>query len=114
MIRNDIYTHYKGNDYQFKCIALPLNEVEDQSCLVPKGTARYYENDRDIPLYFHNGVWLIDSDLPHVIYQSEANYGTDKVWAREVDDFFGYKEKDGRYIKRFALKHFSVEGEENI
>jgi len=39
---------------------------------------------------------------------------TDKVWAREVDDFFGYKEKDGRYIKRFALKHFSVEGEENI
>ncbi|BBU38943.1 hypothetical protein NSQ61_09265 [Aeribacillus sp. FSL K6-1121] len=50
-------------------------------------------------------IFLVD----HRMFSS-----TDKVWAREVDDFFGYKEKDGRYIKRFALKHFSVEGEENI
>lgn len=104
MMNGDFYTHYKGGEYRFQCIALPLDEVQDKSKLEQKGVARYHENDRDIELFFYNGVWFVNDDLPHVIYQSEKDYDTKKVWAREVDDFFGYKHKDSHYIKRFTLK----------
>jgi hypothetical protein len=68
------------------------------------GPARYHDNTHDLALYAIDGVTFIDSDVPHVIYQSEEDYNTYAVWAREVDDFFGYKQDNGKYIKRFALK----------
>lgn len=100
----DYYNHYKGVEYWFQCIALPLNEATDKRKLEENGVARYHENDRDIALYFNNGTWYVDDDVPHVIYQSEQDYDTEKVWAREVDDFFGYKIEAGHPIKRFELK----------
>lgn len=104
MKNGDYYTHYKGGEYWFQCIALPLSEVQDKSQLQQTGTARYHENDKDIDLYFSNGVWFVDDDVPQVIYQSEKDYNTDKVWAREVDDFFGYKSLIGLQVKRFTLR----------
>jgi hypothetical protein len=102
MKTGDFYQHYKGGEYYFDCIALPLNGLRSARKIT---TARYHENTHDIQLFIDDsGTTFIDSALPHVIYQSEKDYDTDKVWAREVDDFFGYKEKDGRFIKRFALK----------
>ncbi|MEK6886724.1 MAG: DUF1653 domain-containing protein [Nanoarchaeota archaeon] len=33
----------------------------------------------------------------------EGEYGKGTIWTRELSDFLGYKEKDGRKIKRFTL-----------
>lgn len=104
MKQGDLYNHFKGTEYQFKCIALPLNTVENKEVLKFIGNVRYHEDDKDIKIYQHNGIWVADYELPLVIYQSELNYGTNEYWAREVDDFFGYKINNGKYIKRFILK----------
>jgi hypothetical protein len=105
----DFYEHSKGGGYFFKCIALP---IENRDKLELVGVARYHENDRDINLYqSENKVLFLDSELPHVIYQSESDYKTDKYWVREVDDFFGYKEDK---IKRFTLiKDINIYEEQN-
>lgn len=103
MNKGDFYTHYKGGEYFFDSIALPLTT---QRNLTNVGEARYHDNSHDLELYIDdNGTIFINSDLPHVIYQGEDHYDTDFVWAREVDDFFGYKHITGsHHIKRFSLK----------
>jgi hypothetical protein len=108
MKNGDFYKHYKGGEYFFDCIALPL-EVSPFSKIAKEEkhtqTARHHENTQDLDLYLINGVTFIKSDVPHVIYQSEKDYNTNFVFAREVDDFFGYKHIIGsHYIKRFTLK----------
>jgi hypothetical protein len=103
MKTGDFYNHYKGTEYYFDCIALPL---EDRKKVEPILTVRHHENTHDIQLYIcESGVTFIDSDVPHVIYQSEKDYNTNKVWAREVDDFFDTVTTiaDG-LVKRFTLK----------
>ena len=109
MKSGDFYRHSKGGGYYFKNIALPLENRKKVKLI---GIARYHENDRDIKLYqSEEKVLFIESDLPHVIYQSESDGETDKYWAREVDDFFGYK--DGK-IKRFTLVEKSKIIEEKL
>lgn len=105
MKNGDFYNHYKNVEYYFDCIALPLND-RNKAKLEYIGTTRYHEDTHDIDLYFHkeSGVTFIDADVPHVIYQSEKHYDTNFTYAREVDDFFGYKIEHGNYIKRFTLK----------
>ncbi|WP_416493590.1 hypothetical protein [Bacillus mycoides] len=40
-----------------------------------------------------------------MVYQSEDDYNTDKVWVREVDEFFGMvKDKQGKLVRRFLKK----------
>lgn len=95
MKHGDFYMHYKQKEYFFSDIALPLNEF--RGCMsglrtinlaydahTPEG-----EEIQRVQLYFREGVTFINRDTPHVIYQSEDDYETDKVWAREVDEFFG-------------------------
>ena len=102
MKNGDFYNHYKGGEYFFDCIALP---VGDLITVEPIGVARYHEDTHDIELFRSNdGVTFIESDKPHVIYQAKADYNTSKVYAREVDDFFGFVCIRGfTYSKRFAL-----------
>lgn len=108
MKTGDFYTHYKGGEYFFDCIALPIglnqfNKYKMKQYLTQ--TARHHENTYDLNLYLINGVTFVESENPHVIYQAEKDYDTNKVWAREVDDFFGYKNLTGsHYVKRFSLK----------
>lgn len=84
---------------------LQENYIWDKEELIKFSTARYHENTYDIDLFVgKHGVTFVDADLPYVIYQSKADYGIDKVWAREVDDFFGYKVDNGQYVKRFSSK----------
>jgi hypothetical protein len=110
MKNGDFYMHCKNTEYFFDSIALPLKGNSHLTRRIKEGmtfcqSARYHENTHDLNLYNFDGVTFIDSDVPHVIYQSEKDYDTDKVWAREVDDFFGYKkEKNGQLVKRFTLK----------
>lgn len=109
MKNGDFYNHFKGAEYFFDCIALPLRSSylskRIHSMMAESGTARYHEDTHDLQLFYLDGVAFIDSDVPHVIYQSEKHYDTDFVYAREVDDFFGYKQDaNGKYIKRFVLK----------
>ena len=105
MKNGDFYHHHKNVEYFFDCIALPLDKRNTHK-LELNGKARYHEDTHDLDLYYdrQTGVTFIESDVPHVIYQSEDNYNTDFVYAREVDDFFEYTEKNGTLIKRFTRK----------
>lgn len=100
----DKYQHFKGTEYTFRGIALPLNDLSNRmkELLSYKGKVSYHENTYELDLYELDGVLFLNADIPHVIYQSEKDYSTNKYWAREVDDFFGYKEKDGKLMKRFT------------
>ena len=110
MKQGEFYHHFrKGTEYCFRSIALPLNEFRGnkddlvkvnpaQDAHTPSG-----EPVREIQLYDYQGVTFIERDMPHVIYQSEEDYDTDDVWAREVEDFYGYKKMDdGTMVKRFV------------
>lgn len=108
MKNGDFYRHFKGGEYYFDCIALPLKDIQLRrrlvSAVAESGVARYHEDTHDLALYNFDGVAFIDSNVPHVIYQAERDYDTDFVYAREVNDFFGYKEgSDGSFVKRFSL-----------
>ncbi|HDR7922300.1 hypothetical protein [Bacillus paranthracis] len=110
MKKGDLYKHYKEKEYCFCNIALPVKEfrgdfvkLEDnlvaQDAHTPEG-----EMIQEAQLYYHKGVVFIDREKPHVIYQAEVDYGTDKVWAREVDEFFGMQKlPSGELVKRFVM-----------
>lgn len=104
----DKYEHYKGVEYFFQGIALPLQagniSLDTMQKLMFLGIVRYHEDTHDIELYGLDGALFIDSEYPHVIYQSEKHYNTSYCYAREVDDFFGYTYIDTELIKRFTLK----------
>lgn len=108
MKHGDFYTHFKGGEYYFDCIALPIQDStlsnREKVDMLHTHEAKYHDGAKSINLYESGGATFIDSDVPHVIYQAEKDYNTDYLYAREVDDFFGYKEKDGQLIKRFTLK----------
>jgi hypothetical protein len=101
MKNGDFYKHFKGGEYFFSCIALPL---EGRTNVEEAGVARYHDNTYDINMYISDGVTFVDSDVPLVIYQSEQHYNSDFVFAREVDIFFGYKDKGSNVmVKSFTL-----------
>lgn len=101
----DFYKHYKGGEYFFDCIALPINDRNlFINGMAKTDKARYHEDTHDLELYTIDGVTFINSDIPHVIYQAEKDYDTNFVYAREVDDFFGYKTEGTTLYKRFVLK----------
>jgi len=109
MKHGDYYHHYKDVEYYFDCIAIPLKDarlskyVSRNKVKVP--SARYHEDTHDLDLYVFEGITFINSDVPHVIYQSEKDYDTDRIYAREVDNFFGVVDVGyNEYEKRFALK----------
>lgn len=102
----DNYKHFKGGEYIFEGIALPLRtgnlSQETIKNMTYQGKVRYHENSHDIDLYSIDGAFFIDSELPHVVYVALKTNGI--VWAREVDDFFGYKQKEnGELVKKFSL-----------
>src|SRR5690606_13907658 len=99
--------HFKGNKYLFLGIALPTNPNELTPSTMKElsyaGKVRYHENTHDLNIYTLHGIYFTESDVPHVIYQSEKDYETDNAWAREVDNFFGYKlDPHGNFVRRFA------------
>ncbi|WP_176548365.1 hypothetical protein [Bacillus toyonensis] len=100
MKNGDVYIHYKLKKYRFYSIALPLNEFTGFITDLTYGGIAYdshspkYQKINYIQLYHYCGLTLIDKDTPHVIYQSEDDYNTDKIWAREVADFFGVVENN--------------------
>lgn len=111
MKHGDFYQHFKGTEYFFCGIALPISEFTGKKTLLEEtqmaldAHTPHGEEVQEVKLFDCNGIMLIDRDTPHVIYQSEKDYDTDRVWAREVNDFFGFKSfVDGSFIKRFSKK----------
>lgn len=106
MKRGDLYHHFKGNDYHFNGIATPLSEFTGEQTELKEVTIAYDahtpdgEEIREVQLYTYKGLWMVDRDVPHCMYErvSELN----KIWIRQPDDFFGYKEKEGQLIRRFT------------
>ncbi|KLA04706.1 hypothetical protein B4086_5664 [Bacillus cereus] len=108
MINGDLYTHY-GNkkEYFFDAIALPIaefwgkrTELEDIGVALDARTPKG-EPIQEIKLFYYKGVKFVEDNVPMAIYQSEDDYNTDKVWARDVSEFFGYVEENGKLVKRF-------------
>ncbi|MEX3625447.1 hypothetical protein [Viridibacillus arvi] len=103
MKKNELYKHFNGELYKFQCIALPLIEpqlpleLRQQMNFIENVT--FHENTHEIALFEYKGIYFIESTIPHVIY---INVEKQLKWARPVDDFFGYKEKEGKWIKRFS------------
>lgn len=107
MKQEDRYKHFKGTIYLSKGVALALRVANMSPDILErmtfKRTVRHHENKYDLNLYSIGDLLFIDSEYPFVIYQSELDQ-EDKVWAREIDSFFGYKrEKDNKITERFEL-----------
>lgn len=104
MRHGDTYTHFKGNDYTFDCIALPKQDkqiapmVQEEMLSITKAT--HHDSQQLIPLYKSGAATYIDAPIPYVIYQSTSGV----LYAREVDDFFGYAVKEHGTIQRFTKK----------
>lgn len=108
MINGDLYTHY-GNkkEYFFDAIALPIaefwgkrTELEDIGVALDARTPKG-EPIQEIKLFYYKGVKFVEDKVPMAIYQSEDDYNTDKVWVRDVSEFFGYVKENGKLVKRF-------------
>lgn len=112
MRNGDFYQHYKGGEYFFEGIALPVDEVQDKRGLEKAGVAwdahtpDDVEYPQELQLFMSKeGVLFISAPYPHVIYQAEKDYNTEKVWARKVDDFFSMVNiTPFQSQKRFTLK----------
>lgn len=107
MKHGDIYDHFKGGEYFFDSIALPKDDLnikyDIRRDMRSTQRATYHDGTREVKLYSYGGIPFIDASVPHVIYQAKADYETDKVYARPVDDFFGYKtQPNGQQTKRFT------------
>lgn len=101
----DFYRHYNGEEYYFCCIALPIEDTTLNITSNQQAYDAHTSSDNEIQmidLYHANGVTFIDRDEPHVIYQSEKDYDTNKVWAGKVDYFFDYIGESGQMEKRFT------------
>lgn len=102
MNKGDKYKHYKGDNYIFNGIALPLKEYA--GCLDTihyNEWVRHHEDKYDLVLYScENGIQVIYAKVPHVIYQSQKD---DKLWAIELDSFFGFTETEKGVEKQFSL-----------
>ncbi len=109
MKNGDFYLHFKQNEYFYCGIALPLSEYAGSKAELKEINLAYDAHTPDgqevshVQLFNHDGIMLIDRETPHVIYQSKVDYDTEKVWAREVENFFGYKEQENKLVKRYTL-----------
>lgn len=105
-----LYQHYKQKEYFFCGIALPIREYTGSDMDLALANLAYDahtpEDEEEIgrlQLYVHEGAYYIDRDVYHVIYQSKDDYETDKVWVREVEEFFGMVDlPTGNKVKRFT------------
>lgn len=95
------YLHFKGNQYVYLGIALPMT-ISTRTLFGPFKEAILADDGKTIvPIYEENGVWFTPLDEPVVLYYN-AEF-LNKWWVRKVDDFFGYKEHDdGNLEKRFV------------
>ncbi|HDR7207583.1 MULTISPECIES: hypothetical protein [Bacillus cereus group] len=110
MQHGDLYMHYKQKEYFFSCIALPFNEFEGRASELEDGGIAFDAHTPEgqeinkVQMFYHKGVTFIDKDKPHVIYQSEDDYNTENVWAREVENFFGMVNVTPRKTVRRFIK----------
>lgn len=111
MKHGDLYNHHKNKEYWYDGIALPISQLDKRHVAVSENGVAYDaatpegEEPRQVQLYCSNGITFVDKETPHVVYQSEDDYDTDKVWVREVDEFFGMvKDKQGKLVRRFLKK----------
>lgn len=105
MRHGELYKHYKGTEYIFDCVAVPIKEEDknkfEQIDIVYDANTPEGEELRQLKLYISNGYYFIEGDTSKVLYYSEDDYSRGIVWARDIDDFFTYVEKEGKLLKRF-------------
>lgn len=95
MKHGDFYKQSDGKDYVFNCIALPFQDENlskrDKEKMLHTHEARHHETVKHLNVYESGGATFIDSDVPHVLYQTRKDFedDTDFVYAKELDDFLG-------------------------
>lgn len=112
----DKYKHFKGAIYEYVGLSIPLLAEGCQikaDDLIVIGEAKEESTLSMIKLYDFareekgSGLLFTESDIPYVIYRhvGEKEAGSyNGLWARRVDDFHGYKEDNGTFVKRFVLQ----------
>lgn len=106
MRANDKYMGYDGKEVLFECIAIPLqgNMIQKKSGLIKFDEARVQGGEGKLDVYTSaHGAVFIDSNIPYVIYQTEGNYGTNKVEAMQVDKYFGGVKVGKDWKPRYVL-----------
>jgi len=108
----DRYKHFKGKEYVFLGISQPISQSDvsiDRSVLSKVRVATNTETLGpvilyDIPNIPRSGnmvLFFTYTNFSFVIYR---RVDEEKLWARPVDDFFGYKQKRRcSLVKRFTL-----------
>lgn len=111
----DEYKHYKEGDiYVYWGIAIPLLAEDcafEVHQLTKVATAKFEHNQEPVAVYDYYGLprsggaglLFIEAEEPYVIYQKEGSEGEENLWARRVDDFYGYVDDEGVSKKRFTL-----------
>ena len=98
MNTGDIYQHFKGDRYRFDSIALPFEMAKGKGLFVRY--VRYHDDSKNVAVYEDDGLLYVEMDEAAVLYHKDSTKKV-PVWAREISDFFGYKELDAGLIRRF-------------
>lgn len=110
--KNDIYTHYKGVDYEYIGVTVPISTVTKTALVAPRTYMSAYHTDlyetgaiNETFEVIKEGNLLITKDVrinrPHVLYISKE---TGLVWLREYTEFHEYIEVGEQKVKRFQKK----------
>lgn len=92
------FKHFKGNFYRQVAVTEPFEESTEENARVL--SALHHATQEVMLFTYINGRLISPDEVVYVIYESEAD---GKLWAREYDDFHGYKEhSDGTVEKRFV------------
>ena len=98
------YKHFKGGIYKVLGVATPLPRGFDVEGL--KKTAVYEDGVNKRTVYIYKGLLLIDWYVSCVVYVSEDKR-VKTIYARSVDDFFGWVDRGGKVFPRFQKLLYS-------
>lgn len=92
------FKHFKGTIYTQLAVTIPFQERDEEAITIL--SALHHATQELMLFSFVGDAWMSPDDEKYVLYESEKD---ERVWAREYDDFFGYKEhEDGTLEQRFV------------
>lgn len=92
------FKHFKGNFYKQLAVTVPFQVREEEA--ITTMSALHHATQEVMLFSFMGDAWMSPDNEKYVLYESEKD---GRIWAREYDDFFGYKQyEDGTLEKRFT------------
>jgi hypothetical protein len=92
------FKHFKGTIYTQLGVSVPSEGTHHE--VITSLSALHHDTQNIMLFSFINSQWVSPDDQSYVLYESEKD---DRIWAREYDDFYGYKQHpDGTVERRFV------------